>query len=96
MTDRLSLSFGCGPYDRMEALRSSVIQPEGIDLTYVAVEPPPQVVDRMVKDQEFDVAEMFLVLYMSLRSRGEFPFVAIPAFPSRVFRHGFRRMRSSL
>ena len=88
MTD-LPLTFGCGPYDRMEALRNGVIRPEGIDLRYVAVEPPPVLVDRMVKDGEFDVSEMFLALYMSLRARGEFPFVAIPVFPSRVFRHGF-------
>ena len=85
----LPLTFGCGPYDRMEALRNGVIRPEGIDLRYVAVEPPPVLVDRMVKDGEFDASEMFLALYMSLRARGEFPFVAIPAFPSRVFRHGF-------
>ena len=88
MTD-LSLTFGCGPYDRTEALRNGIIHPEGIDLTYVAVEPPPVLVDRMVKDGEFDVSEMFLALYMSLRARGQFPFVAIPAFPSRVFRHAF-------
>ena len=85
----LPLTFACGPYDRTEALRNGIIQPEGVDLTYVAVEPPPVLVDRMVKDLEFDASEMFLALYMSLRARGEFPFVAIPAFPSRVFRHGF-------
>ena len=85
----LPLKFGCGPYDRTEALRNGIIQPEGIDLTYVAVEPPPILIDRMVKDGEFDASEMFLALYMSLRARGEFPFVAIPVFPSRVFRHAF-------
>ena len=81
--------MACGPYDRTEAIRNRMIQPEGIDLTYLAIEPPPLLVDRAVKDNEFDIAEMFLALYMSLRSQGKFPFVAIPVFPSRVFRHGF-------
>ena len=81
--------MACGPYDRTEALRNGIVQPEGIHLTYLAIEPPPLLVDRAVKDNEFDIAEMFLALYMSLRSQGKFPFVAIPVFPSRVFRHGF-------
>ena len=81
--------MACGPYDRTEAIRNGIIKPDGIDLTYVAIESPPVLVDRAVKNNEFDIAEMFLTLYMSLRSQGKFPFVAIPVFPSRVFRHGF-------
>lgn len=88
-TNKLPLTMACGPYDRTEAIRYGIINPEGIDLTYLAIEPPPLLVDRAVKDNEFDIAEMFLALYMSLRSKGNFPFVAIPIFPSRVFRHGF-------
>ena len=86
---KLALKMACGPYDRTDAIRYGMIQPEGIDITYEAIEPPPVLVDRMVKNQEFDVAEMFLALHMSLRPLGEFPFVAIPVFPSMVFRHGF-------
>ncbi|MFQ5851532.1 MAG: ABC transporter substrate-binding protein [Candidatus Binatia bacterium] len=88
-TEKLPLTMACGPYDRTEAIRNGIIKPEGIDLTYLAIESPPVLVDRAVKNKEFDIAEMFLVLYMSLRSQGRFPFVAIPVFPSRVFRHGF-------
>jgi len=87
--ENLSLTMACGPYDRTEAIRNGIIKPDGIDLTYVAIATPPVLVDRAVKDNEFDIAEMFLVLYMSLRAQGNFPFVAIPVFPSRAFRHGF-------
>ena len=43
----------------------------------------------MLQYQEFDASEMSLSNYTRLVSRGDAPFVAIPAFPSRVFRHGY-------
>ena len=85
----LPITFACGPYDRMEALRLGEIQPEGIELRYIAVQSPPEIFARMLKTRSFDVAEMSLAHYMIMRSRGDFPFIAIPVFPSRVFRHGF-------
>lgn len=88
-SEKLKLTMACGPYDRTEALRSGLIEPEGVDLRYIAIDAPTELVDRAAMNNEFDIAEMFLVLYLSLRSRGEFSFVAIPAFPSRAFRHGF-------
>ena len=86
---RLPLTFACGPYDRMEALNLGVIQPEGIDLRYIAIQSPPEIFARMVKTLSFDAAEMSLAHYIVSRLRGGFPFVAIPIFPSRVFRHGY-------
>ena len=86
---RLPLTFACGPYDRMEALSLGVIQPEGIDLRYIAIQSPPEIFARMVKTRSFDAAEMSLAHYIVSRIRGSFPFVAIPVFPSRVFRHGY-------
>ena len=86
---RLPLTMACGPYDRMEALAQGVIQPEGISLRYLGIQSPPEIFARMIKTRSFDVAEMSLAHYCIMRMRGEFPFVAIPVFPSRVFRHGF-------
>jgi 4,5-dihydroxyphthalate decarboxylase len=86
---RLPLTMACGPYDRMEALAQGHVRPEAIDLRYVAIQSPPEIFARMIKTGSFDVAEMSLAHYMIMRTRGEFPFVAIPVFPSRVFRHGF-------
>jgi 4,5-dihydroxyphthalate decarboxylase len=85
----LPLTMACGPYDRMEALAQGVIRPEGIDLRYLAIQSSPEIFARMIKTRSFDVAEMSLAHYMIMRSRGEFPFIALPVFPSRVFRHGF-------
>lgn len=86
---KLSLTVACGPYDRTEALRNGAVQLEGIELTYLAIPSPPEIFARMIKHQEFDVAEMSSSHYLICRSKGEFPFVALPIFPSRVFRHGF-------
>jgi 4,5-dihydroxyphthalate decarboxylase len=86
---RLSLSLACGPYDRTEALRTGLVQPEGIDLVYVPVQSPPELFARMVHKQSFDAAEMSVSLYLQMRARGELPLVALPIFPSRMFRHGY-------
>ncbi len=88
---KLALTMACGPYDRMEALAQGIVQPEGIDLRYLAIQSPPEIFARMIKSHSFDVAEMSMAHYMIMRTRARehFPFVAIPVFPSRVFRHGF-------
>lgn len=85
----LSLTLACGAYDRTEALRNGVVQPEGIDLTYLPIQSPPEIFARMIKHHAFDLAEMSSSVYLTRRARGDFPFLALPVFPSRLFRHGF-------
>ena len=85
----LRLSFACALYDRMLPLYTGEVQPEGIDLDYVVIDSPRNIFDRMAGGLEFDVAEMSSSEFISRKSAGESPFVAIPVFPSRVFRHGF-------
>ena len=84
----LPLTIACGPYDRMEGIRSGAVQIEGIDVTYLAIQSPPEIFARMMKTEEFDVSEMSLSTYLTRRARGDFPFLGLPIFPSRVFRHG--------
>ena len=84
----LRLNFACGPYDRTQALRDGTIRPEGIALNYLALQ-PAEIFWRMLQFQEFDASEMSLSNYTTLASEGNSPFIAIPAFPSRVFRHGY-------
>jgi len=84
----LRLTLACGPYDRTQALRDGSIRPEGIQLTYVSLQ-PAEIFWRMLQYKEFDISEMSLSNYTSLVSGGNSPFIAIPVFPSRVFRHGY-------
>lgn len=86
---KFSVSVACGPYDRMEAIQSGAVRAEGMDITYVPIQSPPEIFARMVKTGAFDVSEMSAAHYFTLRGRGEFPFIALPVFPSRLFRHGF-------
>jgi 4,5-dihydroxyphthalate decarboxylase len=86
---KLPLTFACGPYDRMEALRTGVIGVEGIDLNYLNIQGPREIFDRMVGGQEFDLSELSSSEFISQTGAGKCPFVALPVFPSKAFRHGF-------
>lgn len=79
------ITLACERYDRTEALRDGRVRPAGVDLTYL----PQQVEEtffRMARFQEFDAAEMSLSSYVVGLTRGA-PFIALPVFPSRLFRH---------
>src|SRR5690348_13489575 len=86
---KLRLSFACGPYDRVEALQYNRVEIEGIDLSFVEIQAPREIFDRMVGAREFDVSELSLAEHVAMTARGGSPFVAIPVFPSKAFRHGF-------
>ena len=84
----LPITFACGLYDRMLALHTGEVKPEGIDLNFIPIDQPRVIFDRMAK-LEFDVAEMSSSDFFRHSVRGDCPMVAIPVFPSRVFRHGY-------
>jgi len=86
---KLPLTFACGPYDRMEALRYGHIDVEGIDLNFIPIQAPREIFDRMVGGREFDVSELSLAEYITHTAYGTSPFIAIPVFPSKAFRHSF-------
>src|SRR5439155_4808555 len=86
---RLRLTFACCRYDRMEAIREGNVTVQGVDLTCITFKSGRDVFDRMVGGREFDVAELSASEFISLWDTGRSPFVALPVFPSRVFRHGY-------
>jgi 4,5-dihydroxyphthalate decarboxylase len=85
----VSITFACGLYDRMLALYTGEAKPEGIDLNFLAIDDPRQIFDRMGKNLEFDACEMSSSEVFSRFAAGRREMVALPVFPSRVFRHGF-------
>jgi ABC-type nitrate/sulfonate/bicarbonate transport system substrate-binding protein len=84
---RLRLTLACGDYDRTRALEDGSVRPDGIELTYLRL-PVEETFFRMMRHQEFEVAEMSLSSYVVSLQTQPSPFVALPVFTSRMFRHG--------
>jgi len=83
---KLRLSLACWNYDRTRGLLDGRLQPDGIELTYLNL-PVEETFFRMLRHHEFDAAEMSLSSYAVSLFKPDKPFIAIPAFPSRFFRH---------
>ncbi len=84
----VKLTFASGLYDRVLPLFTGDVKPEGIDLEFVRIDAPREIFDRMAGKAEFDLAEFSSSEFISRYQQGDRTFVAIPVFPSRVFRHG--------
>jgi 4,5-dihydroxyphthalate decarboxylase len=82
----LDLTFAIGNYDRVRPLRTGKIDPEGLDLTLVD-RPPGELFKQVAEHQQFELTEMSLSTFTLWTSMGECPYIGIPAFPSRFFRH---------
>ena len=85
-TRNLHLTLACWDYDRTRAIMENRVRFDGIDLTYLnlVVE---ETFFRQLRYREFDVSEMSFSSYLLLLSEPDPPFIAIPVFPSRSFRH---------
>ncbi len=91
MPQKLRLTMACGLYDRMLDLYRGRVRPDGIELNFIPMDGSAgarEIFDRMAGNLEFDVAEMSSSEFIARRSAGLSPLVALPVFPSRVFRHG--------
>ena len=83
---KLRLTLACWNYDRVRALADGRVEPEGIDLNFLDL-PVEETFFRMLRNREFDVAELSLSSYTVSLFRETKPFVSIPVYPSRSFRH---------
>lgn len=88
MNPRITLAIG-RDYDRTRAIMNGKIAVRGVDLVPMVLSSVEETFFRMGRFKEFDVAEMSMSSYMALRSREDCPFIGIPVFPSRMFRHSF-------
>jgi 4,5-dihydroxyphthalate decarboxylase len=83
---RLEISLACQNSDRTRALIDGRVTIEGVDMRWIPVD-PEEIFHRAFRNQEFDVCEISLGTHLTLTARGGSPFVGIPAFLSRAFRH---------
>ncbi len=82
---KLKLTMACAEYDRTRPLINGTVQPEGVELNCLILG-WEEMFYRMGRFREFDVSEFSCSTCTALRARGE-DLVAIPVFPSRMFRH---------
>ena len=82
----LLLTVATEDYDRTRPLKDGRIKPEGIELNYLVM-PVEEIFWRMMKYEDFDVSELSMGAFLTAAARGSRPFIAIPVFPSRTFRH---------
>jgi len=89
----LPLTMAAVNYDRFRALQERIVEPEGIDLEILPME-VEEIFWRQAKYAEFDVSEMSLSTYVLNFGRDSFPYIGLPVFPSRYFRHQTMFVRS--
>jgi 4,5-dihydroxyphthalate decarboxylase len=85
-TARLHLTLATTDYDHVRDLVNGVVRPEGVTLTAFVL-PVEEIFYRFIKNREWDVSEMSFGKFIGYASQGNSPFIGIPVFPSRVFRH---------
>jgi 4,5-dihydroxyphthalate decarboxylase len=90
---KLKLTLACWDYDRTRPLIDGRVHAKGIDWE-IKVMRPREIFPRMLEHKEFEVSELSLGSYVSLKGRGTCPFVAVPVALSKIFRHSCIYLRT--
>jgi 4,5-dihydroxyphthalate decarboxylase len=83
---KLSLSVAVGPYDRTRALVDGTVRIDGVKAACMALS-PEEIFFRAFRAAEFDICELSLSSFTVKTAQGNCPYVGVPAFVSRAFRH---------
>jgi len=83
---KLNLSVAVGDYDRNRALFDGSVQIDGVDPVYMQLV-PEEIFFRAFRAAEFDICELSLSSYTIKTALNDCPYIAVPAFVSRAFRH---------
>src|SRR5512143_861249 len=81
----LKLTVATPDYDHVRDLALGRVRAEGIDLTCLTF-PVEEIFYRFIVYKEFDVSEISMAKYSAMVAAGDPEFVALPVFPSRMFR----------
>lgn len=80
------LSVAVGMNDRTLPLIGGLVSIDDVDATFVTA-PLEEIFARAFDEQAFDVTELSFSNYLYLTATGQSPYVGLPIFPSRSFRH---------
>jgi 4,5-dihydroxyphthalate decarboxylase len=83
---KLKLSVAIGNYDRARALFDGSVQIDGVDPIFMTL-PPEEIFFRALRTADFDICELSMSSFTVKTAAGNCPYVGVPAFVSRAFRH---------
>jgi 4,5-dihydroxyphthalate decarboxylase len=83
---KLQLSVAVGPYDRTRALVDGSVQIDGVGAACMTLS-PEEIFFRAFRHADFDICELSLSSFTVKTAQGDCPYVGVPAFVSRAFRH---------
>jgi 4,5-dihydroxyphthalate decarboxylase len=83
---KLTLSVAVGPYDRTRALVDGSVAIDGVNAVCMTLS-PEEIFFRAFRHAEFDICELSLSSFCVKTAQGNAPYVGVPAFVSRMFRH---------
>jgi 4,5-dihydroxyphthalate decarboxylase len=74
-------------YDRTRALADGTVTIKEVDAAFHSARIVTELFERMIRRREFDVSELGMTYFLRTMEFDDPPFVAIPVFPNRCFRH---------
>jgi 4,5-dihydroxyphthalate decarboxylase len=83
---KLKLSVAIGNYDRARALFDGTVQIDGVDPVFMTL-PPEEIFFRAFRGVDFDICELSMSSFTVKTAERACPYVGVPAFVSRAFRH---------
>jgi len=86
VTEKIPITIACNEYDRTRPIKDGRVPIDGCKVTYLTYE-AEEMFFRAFRNEEFDIAELSFSGYLVTTARGVCPYIAIPAFVSRYFRH---------
>ena len=87
------ISIAVGAYDRTAALLDGSVQVEGFDTGFIAGD-LEEIFAQAFSSAPFEVTELSFSNFLISSARGTCPYIALPIFPSRSFRHSAIYLRS--
>ena len=83
---KLKLSVAIGDYDRNRPLIDGAVMIDGVDPVFMTLS-PEEIFFRAFRHEDFDICECSLSSFSAKTAAGQCPYVGVPAFVSRMFRH---------
>ena len=83
---KLNLSVAIGNYDRARPLFDGSVQIDGVDPVFMML-PPEEIFFRAFRTHDFDICELSMSSFTVKTAERNCPYVGVPAFVSRAFRH---------